>query len=217
MIQRFKDEPSLILIGHSRGGAVASIVASQLPSIVKALILLDPVDDGDSTACNEIVSSNIHLPPTLILSTPYGGFSSYYRKSYSSACAPPDRGPEAFHRAYSTKLHSNTLPIRTIEFSPTDTDTDTVSVDPSHPFFDNGLVVASIVFPQIGHLQVLDNLKKQGDESSAATTIPWASVCANGEDRTGSQVTSRAKLLMQHFIHSFITNRVTNRVVTLSQ
>lgn len=94
---RKSNSKDIVLIGHSRGGAVASAAAAKL-SGCKALILLDPVDDSTLTAINILSSTSIFCP-TLIFSTPFGGRSKYYKTEYSSACAPPERSSVPFFDA----------------------------------------------------------------------------------------------------------------------
>lgn len=105
----------LLLMGHSRGGAVAALAATKLlqnnskmrksnkslstdkldiylPKLL--LVLLDPVDTEkgsvvralqesyaqfDSSRTQAGTDSSIWHFPVLIVSTPYGGFSSYYK------------------------------------------------------------------------------------------------------------------------------------------
>ena len=78
----------LLLVGHSRGGAVAALAATQRET--DALVLLDPVDTSDGLVLAAIAGGTKMQPPrhVLIVSTPYGGLSSYYRVRYESACAP---------------------------------------------------------------------------------------------------------------------------------
>lgn len=81
----------LLLVGHSRGAAVAALAATHLET--EALVLLDPVDTSNKFVTAAILNNNQSPPPrnVLIVSTPYGGISSYYRVRYESACAPIGR------------------------------------------------------------------------------------------------------------------------------
>jgi pimeloyl-ACP methyl ester carboxylesterase len=111
----------IVLVGHSRGGGAALIAASIMlresakkdtPSLQDSirLVLLDPVDTAEHDAVewlrgkrqrqnqlrfNDIVKG-VPFPPVLIINTPYGGESSYYKVSYESACAPPGRNAYTF-------------------------------------------------------------------------------------------------------------------------
>ena len=50
----------------------------------------------DNEDCLADKGSHLWPWPVLIISTPYGGYSSYYKTSYESACAPLDRNGAAF-------------------------------------------------------------------------------------------------------------------------
>jgi len=99
---------NVVLVGHSRGGAVAAYAVAMTPlsssSRVSALVLLDPVDDIEKHSLAAMASSLIVFPPTLVISTPFGGSSKYYKSAvFESVCAPPDRGPKAFYLALEKK------------------------------------------------------------------------------------------------------------------
>lgn len=83
-------------------GAVATYTAAVLGSSrVAALVLIDPVDDSSLSTLHLLATASIKgaQPPTLIISTPYGGSSRYYSSTvFDSACAPPSRGPKAFYK-----------------------------------------------------------------------------------------------------------------------
>ena len=94
----------IILMGHSRGGALAALSAMKEPSRVTAVVLLDPVDDNSMTLWNSLSTRRCEgnpLPPFFIVSTPYGGRSSYYKKAiFTSACAPEGRNAAAIWSAF---------------------------------------------------------------------------------------------------------------------
>jgi len=114
----------VMLLGHSRGGAVASYAATKLIDSsndaredmntlkmhskekrinVDSLILFDPVDDADLTTLKFIESKTVPFPPTFIVSTPYGGKSKYYKDTvFASSCAPPSRSSKLFYSIIQT-------------------------------------------------------------------------------------------------------------------
>ena len=100
----------LLLMGHSRGGAVAALAATQRET--EALVLLDPVDTSDHFVTEAITKADNAVNAdgkgkqsrprnVLIVSTPYGGLSSYYRVRYESACAPTGTTTQRHHTYYS--------------------------------------------------------------------------------------------------------------------
>ena len=112
----------VVLIGHSRGGAVAAIAAMSLNNeeTPPLLVLLDPVDTMPPTALLAISSTTTtptttptattatttQSAPVLIVSLPYGGYSSFYKTYYESACAPAQRNGDAFAEALSLRSPS---------------------------------------------------------------------------------------------------------------
>jgi len=69
-----------------------------------SLILIDPVDDVNTSTLERLSSEAKELSrwvPTLIISTPYGGKSSYYKTFYTSSCAPVDRSASRFFETIS--------------------------------------------------------------------------------------------------------------------
>ena len=154
------DEGIIILLGHSRGGAVALLAAERLKRRIErriCLLLLDPVDDEALTATSFSSSSSLSLSNvfdkekgeeegigTLILSTPYGGKSRYYSSAtFTSSCAPIGRNADAFYHAI--------LQRKSLFEPPT-----------------------LITFPRLGHLQLLsrEGLKGQVFENSCPSSQP---------------------------------------------
>lgn len=122
-----KSTIDLLLVGHSRGAAAAVAAFSSLIQSLASrnlrlrLVLLDPVD----TAGLEVLRSldayrqSFHSDSVvdhriLIISTPYGGRSSYYKTAFTSSCAPEGRNADAFSAALgesdSRRLSMVTLP-----------------------------------------------------------------------------------------------------------
>lgn len=97
-----------------------SLAATLVDVRVSALILIDPVDGTERHTLKKIElypKDAPSLPPTLIISTPYGGSSSYYKSAvFESVCAPPDRGPKAFYEALSKQLEKDRVRLKYIEF-----------------------------------------------------------------------------------------------------
>ncbi|KAJ1422456.1 hypothetical protein B484DRAFT_399079 [Ochromonadaceae sp. CCMP2298] len=113
--------PALCIAGHSRGGAVAtSVLAALLGGKLKkggqdklkkgstlGLLLIDPVDDGATTSLRQLsqtleeLGSSTPVPvKTLIVSTSFGGYSSYYKTKIANACAPEQRNAPAFRDSF---------------------------------------------------------------------------------------------------------------------
>lgn len=95
---------SVLLVGHSRGGAVATLASLASPETRKrvcGLILVDPVDDELLTVQTALLAeSNYTLEfPIMVISTPFAGESSFYNTPYKSVCAPDGRGPNSFFSA----------------------------------------------------------------------------------------------------------------------
>eukprot|EP01036_Dinobryon_divergens_P027659 gene27659-36470_t len=130
MSEGFDDNSYLLLVGHSKGGAVLTYFLSRfsgkLNSRRTCLILFDPVDSPDNNAIREITGCRLGtFAKTLIVSTPYGGRSAYYNTNFESSCAPRGRNALVFFEAISA-ISSATV---------------------------------SITFPTIGHMQFLDDRK----------------------------------------------------------
>jgi len=102
----------VVLVGHSRGGAVALRAALSLKGRAMSLILVDPVDDGESSSISLAVSSPPSALPSrvLIISTPYAGASAFYHQNYESACAPAGRNGDSFASALGDCAVHLTLP-----------------------------------------------------------------------------------------------------------
>lgn len=121
-------QPSMLLIGHSRGGSVCVLALQKLSLALSsnnlrtpelAVILIDPVDSADlavqqsltNTIANIESSVKDHLnsisfhnlllnSPILMFGMPYGGRSQYYRVLLDSVCAPVGRNADAFYHQY---------------------------------------------------------------------------------------------------------------------
>lgn len=108
MSEGFDANSYLLLIGHSKGGAILTYLLSRFSGNMNrnfrrtCLILFDPVDTADNDAIREIKRCSFcNFVRTLIISTPYGGRSTYYNTNYESSCAPRGRNAEAFFEAIS--------------------------------------------------------------------------------------------------------------------
>lgn len=131
VINNMTSDCNIILMGHSRGGAVVSIASCLLSERKINLyeniftVLIDPVDTADQTALSFIRSSKAaSLTKTLLISTPYGGSSGYYKVNYESSCAPNSRSSDAFFTAFDLK---------------------------------NNVDITYVILPNVGHLQLLDD------------------------------------------------------------
>ena len=107
----------LLIIGHSRGAAAAAAAFSSLTQsqsnqqLHLRLVLLDPVDTIDlevlrfmeenlsHSSASSSLSSNNFDHRILIVSTPFGGRSKYYKTTFTSACAPFGRNADSFFTA----------------------------------------------------------------------------------------------------------------------
>lgn len=236
----------LLLMGHSRGGAIATLAAimhlnavvlntkvgtdnSVIDSLVSSptkalLILLDPVDSSDNTAVMAVETSlqsiqlhdwshldkrlqksdysetntlsksdqsrlcNIWPWPVLIISTPFGGSSSYYKVPYESACAPISRNGDAFAKAFISCAIDQAIPLpigsstsqslssSIINGNMEAKDADSVAVKkvPMKTF----PRLLHVKLPEVGHTQLLQNRKKStfGSVCAANEKIPDISV-----------------------------------------
>lgn len=98
---------SLLIGGHSRGGAISCLSALSCIEThnneIKGMILIDPVDDAQKTVLTALElkakERKSFFPSCLIVLTPFGGRSNYYRTSFTSACSPPERGASSFFQA----------------------------------------------------------------------------------------------------------------------
>ena len=132
VINQVAEDCKIVLMGHSRGGAVVSIALCLLAQRKMNLqenniftVLLDPVDTAEHTALSFIRNCKTNsLTKALLVSTPYGGTSSYYKVNYESSCAPNSRNSDAFFAAFELK---------------------------------NNVDITYAVLPNVGHLQLLDD------------------------------------------------------------
>lgn len=263
----------LLLMGHSRGGSVATLAGTiLLDAIVKntkvgaassvtdslrsspakaLLVLLDPVDSSEGAALLAISSSLLGIKlrdgsradkrlqksdysgtnplsvsdlsrgdvctawpwPVLIISTPYGGSSGYYKVPYESACAPVSRNGDAFAGAFiscpiaqatqlSLPLDSSTsTPTRQSLLSSTFTnkkigaeDTNSVS-DQKIPkkIFSR---ILHVKLPDVGHTQLLQNRKKS----------TFGSVCAANDKIPDSKVEDFITFLSKEWVNMCISS-----------
>lgn len=259
----------LLLMGHSRGGSVATLAAiilldaivkntkvgaassvtdSLISSPAKALlVLLDPVDSSEGAALLAINSSlqGIKLRdgshadkrlqksdysgtnplsvsdlnrgdvctawpwPVLIISTPYGGSSGYYKVPYESACAPVSRNGDAFAGAFISCPTASETPLP----SPVDPSTSTKQsllsstiTNKKNGADDNNSVsdqkipkksysrILHVKLPDVGHTQLLQNRKKS----------TFGSVCAANDKIPDSKV--------EHYI-TFLTKEWVNMCI----
>ncbi len=153
-----EDKTNWVLIGHSRGAAVAAYSSASMEPSKKpnALVLIDPVDDERSTTIEYIRTSH-HFPRTYIVSTPFGGRSRYYKNAtFESSCAPPSRSSSAFYETISTRLKD---------------DSEAIATDYKDVVKGNKIeYVPEVVlkeYKNIGHLQLLND--RQGKNSLCPT------------------------------------------------
>jgi hypothetical protein len=273
----------LLLMGHSRGGSVATLAATTfLDAIVKntkvgaassvtdsirsspakaLLVLLDPVDSSEGATLLALNSSlqGIKLResfradkrlqksdysgtnplsvsdhnrgdectawpwPVLIISTPYGGSSGYYKVPYESACAPVSRNGDAFAGAF-ISCPTAQVPL------PVDSSTSTLTIQSLlSPPITNGKIGADntnsvsnqkipekifsrilhVKLPDVGHTQLLQNRKKStfGSVCAANDKIPdskvedfvifltkeWVNMCISSNDFDENQYQAEIK------------------------
>jgi pimeloyl-ACP methyl ester carboxylesterase len=182
----------LLFSGHSRGGAVAALAASMFaasnPKRSTLCLLIDPVDTVDRRATKLLTqmrddspstysasSFSTQVPRTLIVSTPFGGKSSYYRNAaFVSSCAPPTRNADAFFDAMNRSERvppllsslSSRLLVEAFESRGADDVVPVSQEGVSLKFLHESppLVMASMVpsrlqmatLPSVGHLDLLD-------------------------------------------------------------
>ena len=262
----------ILLMGHSRGGSVATLAATiLLDAIVKntkvgaassvtdslisspakaLLVLLDPVDSSEGATLLAIKSSlqGIKLRdgiradkrlqksdysgtsaltisdlnrgdvcpawpwPVLILSTPYGGSSGYYKVPYESACAPVLRNGDAFAGAFIScpTAQATSSPV---DFS-TSTSASTIEPLPSSPMTvkkvgaENANSVSDqkipkklfsrilhVKVPDVGHTQLLQNRKES----------TFGSVCAANDEIPDLKVEDFIKFLTKEWVNMCIS------------
>ena len=151
--------PSTVLMGHSRGGAVAVVASAMTQRPCHGLFLLDPVDD-DMKSAIKACEENDNSFPIAIISTPYGGSSKYYKTAYESACAPSGRNAEAFYNTFLRK-------------------------DIRHPLI-------MLTFPNVGHMQLLDDLDN----------LAIASACSS----SSNEQTTQARKCIQAFLAAWLSD-----------
>ena len=197
--------PPLLLMGHSRGGAVMALAATKYlkatkkskgafsSNMIKAhrarilLVLVDPVDSAENIVLRALHESlPSHLPqeagtdktnalseenhswpwPVLIISTPYGGYSSYYKTPYESACAPLGRNGAAFMKIMGESIFLESKQTDAAYSSTTEV------IQTSQPIINGGLskplAVVSVVLSDVGHCQLLDDRRKSAIGSLCA-------------------------------------------------
>ena len=194
------NHPPLLLMGHSRGGAVVALAATKYLKATRKmkgasslnmdahrprilLVLVDPVDSAENTVLRALHESlrsyagkdtinasgeqNPSWPwPALIISTPYGGYSSYYKTPYESACAPSGRNGAAFLKIMSESKVFESEQTRTAYLSTTG------ARQTSQSIIRDGLstppAVVSVVLSDVGHCQLLDDRRNSAIGSVCA-------------------------------------------------
>jgi hypothetical protein len=284
----------LLLMGHSRGGSVATLAATiLLDAIVKntkvgaassvtdslisspakaLLVLLDPVDssegatllainsslqgikirDGsradkrlqksDYSGTNPLSVSDLNRGdvctawpwPVLIISTPYGGSSGYYKVPYESACAPVSRNGDAFAGAFISCPTAQATPLQLPLDSSTSTSTSTVTnkklgADDTNSVSDQKIPkkifsrILHVKLPDVGHTQLLKNRKKStfGSVCAANDKIPdskvedfitfltkeWVNVCSSSHDLDENQYQAEIKEIRNNACRVFSSIR----------
>jgi pimeloyl-ACP methyl ester carboxylesterase len=181
---------SMILMGHSRGGAVAALAAATLlnsttgnerrdavlsniehitvlpPKVL--LVLLDPVDSSERVVLNSlresITRSNSAWPwPVLVISTPFGGSSAYYKVPYESACAPATRNGDTFSEILTSYKPSSRI-----------TQDPSLRKASAHASGRKASHVLQVRMIDVGHTQLLANRKAStyGSVCAANSKIP---------------------------------------------
>jgi hypothetical protein len=260
----------LLLMGHSRGGSVATLAATiLLDAIVKntevgaassvtdslisspakaLLVLLDPVDSSEGATLIAINSSlqGIKLRdqsradkrlqksdysgtnplsvadlsrgdvctawpwPVLIVSTPYGGSSGYYKVPYESACAPVSRNGDAFAGAFiscptdletSSPLFTDSSTSTTQSLLSSPMKVGKIGAEDTNSVGDQKIPkksfsrIVHVKLPDVGHTQLLQNRKK--------TT--FGSLCAANDKIPDSKVEDFITFLTKEWVNMCIS------------
>lgn len=257
----------LLLMGHSRGGAVATLAATMhLNAVVRntkvgaaksvteslisnpaksLLVLLDPVDSPNNSALQAVISSlqviqnrdrsqfakSLQKPnnsetdtitisdqtkgfahtvwpwPVLIISTPFGGSSKYYRVPYESACAPVSRNGDAFAKAFICTSVKQGIPLST--------DSSSQSILPPSVIFENREAdekdsvgdevvpkgrVLHVKLPDVGHTQMLRSRYKS----------TFGSVCVSNEKIPDSTVQEFVSCITRLWVNMSINTQTSD-------
>ena len=215
----------IILMGHSRGGAVAALAAAIfLESMIGdenrnlnvnflptnlLLVLLDPVDSPElavmktlqksmSRACSYAIGGSTSSRffqdsdrlrneslsawpfPVLIISTPYGGSSAYYKVPYESTCAPTIRSGDAFFKIFrSSEMQSGESVEPT--FTPTRA---------AMNIKGNSRNILQVRLIDVGHTQLLASRK----------TSPFGSICSYNDKVSDEDVRGFISMLSKEWI-----------------
>jgi hypothetical protein len=221
----------LLLLGHSRGGAVMALatvtfakelLTSQLllrarmkkahsketprllPAAPLLTVLLDPVDTPDRYVASQILgtlkdSKSSRWPfPMLIVSTPYGGGSAYYKTKYDSACAPQGRNADVFYQAFTAGVNDEKYAgaaqregaqqHQANDYNSSLPDVDKVTSSSMK-------TVVMMTLPDVGHMQLLDaregaggggQRKNRRRSQEKTNTSSSSSSSGSGSSATGS-------------------------------
>ena len=217
-------------IARSKNDKAYKLENSFPPEVL--LILLDPVDTTDKIALHAIrdclrATQTVPLQgkqsavakqipsawpwPVLIVSTPFGGSSSYYKVPYESACAPVSRNGDAFmmgfigqnvdqkdQRESPTAVERESQPTGELIIPLTASLAIEANVKRGPSRVEKcssragewSTRILHVTLPEVGHTQLLDNRK--------VSTI--GSVCAGNEKISDSDVRSMMILLINTWI-----------------
>ena len=138
--------------------------------------------------------------PVLIISTPYGGSSSYYKVPYESACAPVGRNGDSFKNIFSGKnVTSDSDSVVNIGGGQLTSTVGTAGVNLDEKNEKNDLnlsKVVHVVLPDVGHTQLLDRRKESA----------IGSVCAGNEKISDKDV--------RGFIHELIARWISLSILS---
>jgi hypothetical protein len=164
----------VVMMGHSRGGAVAALTSLALLDRLErvSLVLLDPVDDAELSAIKTLTANRERLErfsdriTVKVLSLPYGGYSSFYRKQLTSSCAPPGRNADSFIEAFPAPIE-----------------------------------VTREEFRDLGHMQILNDPSWEPDsesESESSSRGVYSSVCPRSD--AGEARSADARLVVREWV-----------------